>query len=75
MNITNLKNIAIGAAAGALLGYAYYYFVGCNGGGCPLTSQWHITTIYGAFAGAIIALPGRKKGGGKNEHKKERGDK
>lgn len=46
---------------GGLLGYGYYYFVGCTSGGCPLTSNWFVTTIYGAFAGAILGIPGGKK--------------
>jgi hypothetical protein len=49
------------AGAGAALGYAYYYFVGCaNGGMCPLTSRWYITTVYGFISGILLALPGKK---------------
>jgi hypothetical protein len=46
------------AAAGALLGFAYYYFIGCtNSGGCPLTSHWYVTTVYGLVTGVIAAFP------------------
>jgi len=46
------------AAIGGVLGYSYYYFVGCaNGGSCPLTSRWYITTIYGFAAGILMAIP------------------
>lgn len=49
-------------SAGALLGYAYYYFIGCNAGGsCPITSNPYISTLYGAFMGLILAVPTRKK--------------
>ena len=40
------------ASFGASLGFAYYYFVGCPSGGCPLTSNPWITTGMGALVGA-----------------------
>ena len=33
-------------AGGALVGLAYYYFVGCPTGACPLTSNPFITMAY-----------------------------
>jgi hypothetical protein len=45
--------IAIGAAAG----YAYYYYVGCVTGTCPITSNPLLSTMYGAFMG-WLAAPG-----------------
>lgn len=51
----------IGSVAGAALGYAYYYFIGCNSGTCPITSNWHISTIYGAAMGLIAVFPSKKK--------------
>ncbi len=49
-------------AIGASLGYAYYYYIGCsNGGACPLTSNWYITTLYGLAAGIVMALPAKKE--------------
>lgn len=47
--------------AGALLGYAYYYFIGCTSGSCPITSNPWISTIYGGVAGFIISIPSKKK--------------
>jgi hypothetical protein len=41
--------IAIGAAGG----YAYYKFVGCRSGMCPITSNPWISTIYGAILGSM----------------------
>ncbi len=46
---------------GALLGFGYYYFIGCNTGNCPITSNWHISTLYGAAIGFIAGLPTKKK--------------
>lgn len=47
--------------AGALLGYAYYYFIGCTSGSCPITSNPYISTIYGSVIGFVISMPGKKK--------------
>ncbi|KAB2838851.1 MAG: hypothetical protein F9K45_10805 [Melioribacteraceae bacterium] len=47
--------------AGASLGYAYYYFIGCTYGSCPITSNPWISTIYGGVAGFIISIPSKKK--------------
>ncbi|MDO5665750.1 MAG: DUF6132 family protein [Bacteroidia bacterium] len=44
----------LGAAAGAIIGYLYYYFVGCGTGSCPLTSNPWRMTIYGAVLGLLI---------------------
>lgn len=38
-------------AGGALVGLAYYYFVGCPTGACPLTSNPFITMAYMGFIG------------------------
>lgn len=46
---------------GAFLGYAYYYFIGCNSGGCPITSSPYVSTIYGAVVGLVFAIPSKKK--------------
>ncbi len=53
--------LLVSGAIGALLGYAYYYFIGCNSGGCPLTSNWYVTTIYGLVAGIVVGFPSKKK--------------
>jgi hypothetical protein len=46
---------------GGLLGYSYYYFIGCNSGGCAITSSPYISTAYGALFGFILAMPKRKE--------------
>ncbi len=45
----------IGAALGGAAGYAYYRFVGCSTGACPLTSNPWISTAYGMLVGGMIA--------------------
>ncbi len=51
---------------GAAIGYGYYYFIGCQSGTCPITSNPYITTAYGAFTGLIFAIPNKKKTRRKN---------
>ncbi|MCL4548950.1 MAG: DUF6132 family protein [Bacteroidetes bacterium] len=46
---------------GAVLGYAYYYFVGCRTGSCPISGNPYISTVYGAVIGLIWSLLSRKK--------------
>ena len=48
-----IKFILFGVA-GSLLGYAYYYFIGCRTGSCPLTTNPIITSGYGALMGFVL---------------------
>jgi len=43
---------------GGILGYAYYYFIGCKNG-CPIQSNPFASTIYGAAIGAILSFPSK----------------
>ncbi len=47
--------IVIGAVLGAAAGFAYYRFVGCSSGACPITSNPWISTGYGALIGGLLA--------------------
>ncbi|MBC8256233.1 MAG: hypothetical protein H8E85_02900 [Candidatus Marinimicrobia bacterium] len=42
---------------GAIGGFGFYYFVGCNAGTCMITSKPINSTTYGAFIGLIWYLP------------------
>lgn len=44
----------IGIAVGLLGGYLYYYFIGCNSGTCPITSNPWISTLYGGLIGYLL---------------------
>jgi hypothetical protein len=46
---------------GAVLGYLYYYYIGCYSGHCPISSDPLISTLYGGVIGFLIALPGKKR--------------
>lgn len=45
----------IGIALGALAGFAYYYYIGCASGSCPISSKPMNSTLYGALMGALLA--------------------
>ena len=50
---------AIFGIVGAAGGFAYYYFIGCASGACPISSNPYISTAYGTLMGLFI--PTRKK--------------
>jgi uncharacterized membrane protein YdjX (TVP38/TMEM64 family) len=60
MQAKYIKFAALTVLGGAI-GFAYYYFIGCNTGTCPITSNWHVSTLYGAVIGFIAAFPSSKK--------------
>ncbi len=44
----------IGVAVGAIGGYLYYHFVGCNSGTCAITSRPVNSTLYVALMGGLL---------------------
>lgn len=59
--ISKNYKVLIGAAIGAIAGYAYYYFVGCKSGTCPISSNPFISTFYGLVMGIVAFFPFGKK--------------
>jgi len=52
--------LAIGIFAGGALGYAYYYYVGCASGACPITSNPIASVVWGMLFGALIGYKEKK---------------
>ncbi|MFM8241536.1 MAG: hypothetical protein ACKN86_01925 [Crocinitomicaceae bacterium] len=47
---TENKLVIVGSFAGILLGFLYYYFIGCENG-CPIKSNPYLMSIYGGIMG------------------------
>jgi hypothetical protein len=50
-----------GATLGAVLGFGYFFFVGCKSGTCAITSSPYISTAYGALMGLVFMWPAQDK--------------
>jgi len=46
---------SVGIVIGALLGFVYWYYVGCLSGSCAITSSPVNSTIYGGLLGILTA--------------------
>jgi len=53
--------VILGISLGAVIGFGYYYFIGCNSGTCPLTSKPLPSTAWGAVIGLVWTFPDSKK--------------
>jgi len=60
----------IGALIGAIGGFLYWKFVGCNSGTCPITSNPTNTSLYGLLIGALLGDSFRKRDESKKNDKK-----
>lgn len=49
------KYTALGIVVGALGGYLFYHFIGCETGTCAITSKPLNSTLYGALMGGLFA--------------------
>lgn len=57
----------IGVVAGAALGYAYYYFIGCRGNSCPMWADPVRSSLVGAAFGFLLLVDTRPKANRKPE--------
>ena len=44
----------IGIVVGAISGYLYYFYIGCESGNCAITSKPLNSTLYGALMGGLV---------------------
>jgi len=51
----------VGVFVGAVLGYAYYHFIGCNSGTCAISSKPFNSTAYGMLMGYLMFSVFEKK--------------
>jgi len=61
MNMLAITKKIFPILLGTAAGYAYWYFIGCMSGTCPITASWYTSTVYGALVGATWLLPGRRR--------------
>ncbi len=61
INNINWIRLALGFTLGAISGYAYYYYVGCASGTCPIQSNPLLMTLYGAGMGGVLFFSNKKK--------------
>ncbi|MBC9811065.1 hypothetical protein H9Y05_01120 [Crocinitomicaceae bacterium CZZ-1] len=59
--IKRQRLLLIGIAIGVVAGYAYWKFVGCNSGTCPITSNPLNSILYGAVTGGLFFSLFQKK--------------
>lgn len=45
---------AAGAVSGAIVGYLYWYFIGCESGTCPITASPVNSMIWGGVMGSLL---------------------
>ena len=44
----------IAIVTGGFGGFLYYYFIGCNSGSCPITSNPYMSVIWGGILGFLL---------------------
>ena len=59
--LVRYKLVFLGVVMGAIAGYAYYHFIGCISGTCPITSQPLNSTLYGALMGGVLFIGNKKE--------------
>ncbi|HMN89248.1 MAG TPA: DUF6132 family protein [Saprospiraceae bacterium] len=52
--LKNYRLALVGLLLGAVAGWAYWYYVGCQSGTCTITSRPLNSTLYGAAMGALF---------------------
>ncbi len=64
----------LGCLIGMTGGFAYYYFIGCSSGSCPITSNPYMSMLYGALMGGALLYKPKKKDDSNNELRRNESD-
>ena len=67
--LKNYRWKIVGVLIGGIVGFAYWYYIGCASGTCPIQSHWQTSTLYGGLLGYI--LPNGPKKNKKSTGQKE----
>lgn len=57
------KLLIAGILVGAISGFLYWHFIGCNSGSCAITSNPYNSTIYGSVIGGLVFSMFKKEKG------------
>lgn len=57
------KLLIAGILLGAISGFLYWNFIGCNSGSCAVTSNPYNSTIYGSVMGGLVFSMFKKEKG------------
>lgn len=56
-----IVRLSLAVVLGSSIGYAYYYFIGCNSGTCAITSNPVNSMAYGTIMGLVIFWPAKNE--------------
>jgi hypothetical protein len=51
---TKIIKWSIGITLGAVAGFLYWFYIGCNSGTCAITSSPVNSTLYGGLMGGLV---------------------
>ncbi len=52
---------SIGILVGGVAGWSFWYYIGCESGTCPITSNPYRSMAYGAVMGLLLFWPERSE--------------
>ncbi|MDX2174588.1 MAG: DUF6132 family protein [Bacteroidota bacterium] len=69
--IVKYKLELIGGVVGLILGWSYWYFIGCASGTCAITSSPINSSLYGSLLGGLLFSMFKKNNANKEQKIKE----
>ena len=62
-----IKRFLLLTIVGGISGFAYYYFIGCDSGGCAIKSNPYYMTLWGLVLGGVLGYKTKKSDKNNNE--------